>query len=359
MASSARRGGLARVAAIAACLSMATMTTAARAEPTAAERETARGLMDEGRALRDKGDLKEAMKRFKAADDIMHVPTTGIFLARAQAALGLLVEARDTIQSIRRTPVQPKEPAPFTQARAEADELDASLNGRVPALTIVVTPAGGRADVSKATVAIDGLELPPSVVGLPRSVDPGHHVVTAKAGGREARQELDIREGEKKRLELVLAAGGTAGSPGVDQPASTPDARETDAAVAPRSHGPNALTFAGLAVAGAGLGVGVVTGLMALSKQSALQGECANKQCGPSSYADLDSAHTFATVSDVAFAVAGVGAAVAIVSLVIGHAAVESAPPASESRLRVLPWVGAGSGGVAAQWTLDFIAHAH
>jgi hypothetical protein len=344
-----RSGALTRIAAIAACLGVAATTTAARAEPTAADRETARGLMDEGRALRDRGDLKEAMKRFKAADDIMHVPTTGLFLARTQAALGLLVEARDTIQAIRRTPVQPKEPAAFSEARASADALDASLHGRVPALTIVVTSADGRADVSDATVAIDGIELPSSVVGLPRSVDPGHHVVTAKARGSEARQELDIREGEKKRLELALAAGGATGStPSTrdDQPASTPDTHEI-APSGPRSHAPDVWTFAGLAVAAAGVGVGAVTGVMALSKQSTLQGECANKQCGPSSYADLDSAHSLATVSDVAFAVAGGGAAVAIVSLLIGHAAVEPVPPPSESRLRVVPWIGVGAGGVA------------
>jgi hypothetical protein len=106
------------------------------------------------------------------------------------------------------------------------------------------------------------------------------------------------------------------------------------------------LTFAATAMAGVGLGVGAVTGLMALNKQSALQGECANKQCGPSSYTDLDSARTFAIVSDVGFGVAGVGAAVAIVSLVIGHRTDEPAPPVSESRLPVVPWIGAGAGGV-------------
>jgi hypothetical protein len=335
---------LARIAAIAACLSMATVASSARAEPTAAERETARGLMDEGRALSDKGNLKEAMKRFKAADDIMHVPTTGLFLARTQAALGLLVEARDTIQAIRGTPALPREPAPFTEARAQADQLDASLNGRVPALTIVVTSSSGPAATSGATVAIDGIDLPPSVVGLPRSVDPGHHVVTAKAGGHEATQEVDIREGEKKRVELVLAAGDAAASASGDQPASTTDSG------APVSHGPSVLTFVAIGVAGAGLGVGAVTGIMAVSKQSTLQGECANKNCGPSSYTDLDSARTLATVSDVGFAVAGVGAAVAVVSLVIGHRAVEPAPPAPESRLHVVPWIGAGAGGVLGEF---------
>ena len=81
---------------------------AAHADPNAADRETARELMQQGRDLRDKNDLKGALQRFKAADDIMHVPTTALPLAQVQADLGLLVEARDTLaSSLRRTPEKP------------------------------------------------------------------------------------------------------------------------------------------------------------------------------------------------------------------------------------------------------------
>src|SRR5271157_3775010 len=53
----------------------------ASAQVSAADRETARSMMQEGRDLRDKGDLKGALQRFKAADDIMHVPTTSLEVA--------------------------------------------------------------------------------------------------------------------------------------------------------------------------------------------------------------------------------------------------------------------------------------
>ena len=56
---------------------------AARAEPTAADRETARALMQDGRDLRDQGDKSSALARFRAADDIMHVPSTAIRVAKA------------------------------------------------------------------------------------------------------------------------------------------------------------------------------------------------------------------------------------------------------------------------------------
>ena len=94
----------------------------AGAQPSAADRETARSMMQEGRDLREKGDLKGALQRFKAADDIMHVPTTGLEVARTQVSLGLLVEALDTIANIHKVPPAADEPAPFKDARNKADE---------------------------------------------------------------------------------------------------------------------------------------------------------------------------------------------------------------------------------------------
>ena len=92
-------------ATVATCAVVTTWAPLASAEPTAADRETARSLMQEARDLRDKGHVQDALKRFKAADDIMHVPTTGLEVARTQASMGMLVEARDTVANIRKLPV--------------------------------------------------------------------------------------------------------------------------------------------------------------------------------------------------------------------------------------------------------------
>jgi hypothetical protein len=103
---------------------------AAHAQVSGADRETARSMMQEGRDLRDKGDLKGALQRFKSADDIMHVPTTSLEVARTQVALGQLIEALDTIANIRKTPAGADDPAPFKDARVKADELDAQVEGK-------------------------------------------------------------------------------------------------------------------------------------------------------------------------------------------------------------------------------------
>ncbi|HEX3344304.1 MAG TPA: hypothetical protein VHS09_07010 [Polyangiaceae bacterium] len=326
----------------AAVLASLLAASAAQAAPTAADRETARTLMDQGRDLRDKGDLKEALKRFKAADDIMHVPTTALPLAKAQAALGLLVEARDTLAvSMRRTPEKPGDPQPFKDARVEGERLDASLASRVPALTITVK---GAAEGQPPTLSVDDVDVPAAAMALPREVDPGHHVLVAKTATAVGRQEVDVKEGEQKPVEVTLVATG-APAP-TETPVPTPP--ETPVTTTTTSHSPTALTWVGIGLAGAGAVAGTVTGVLSMSKKSALAGECTNAVCGPSSHSDYDSAHTLALVSTIGFIAAGVGAGVAVVTLLVGHGqASEPAEQPPSARLVVRPWIGPGAGGVS------------
>ena len=314
---------------------------AAHADPSAADRETARTLMQQGRELRAKGNPKEALKRFQAADDIMHVPSTGLEVARSQIAIGELVEARDTIAAIRRVPPKPNEPAPFKEARAKAEELDTSLNGRVPSLNISIK---GAAAGDTPTVSIDGEALPLGVIGLPRAVDPGHHVVIAKTAGAEAKQELDVNEGEQKPVELTLVA--VAAPPGTEERSSEPASEPEAPPPATRSHGPTVLTWAGVALAGAGVVAGTVTGLMSMSKKSALQTECKNDVCGPSSYSDYSAANAYATVSTIGFVAAGVGGVVAAITMIVGHREPGAAPPPM-AKSTIQPSIGLGVAGVS------------
>jgi hypothetical protein len=282
-----------------------------------------------------------ALRRFQAADSIMHVPTTGFEVAKTQVALGLVVEALDSIAAIRQTSEKANDPPQFKEARQNADKLEASLEGRVPALTIVVK---GTAAGDTASVTVDDVALPAAVVGLPRKVDPGHHVVVAKTEHAEGKQEVDVTAGQQKEVQITLVA--TATEPVAETPPPSAPAEETPP-VPTTSHGPTALTWVGVALAGAGGAVGSVAGVVSLSKKSLLQNECANMICGPSSYPTLDSANSFATVSTIAFAAAGVGAGVAVVTLLVGHST-SSAAPASQppEGLGVTPWIGLGSAGL-------------
>src|SRR5438067_1428679 len=114
-------------------------TPTALAEPSLSDKETARSLMDDGDAKRDKGDFKSALKSYEAADAIMHVPTTGLEVARAQAQLGLLLEARETLGRVIRLPPKPGEPPPFVAARKTAESLSAEIAARIPSVTVLLT----------------------------------------------------------------------------------------------------------------------------------------------------------------------------------------------------------------------------
>ncbi len=308
-------------------------------EPSAADKETARGLMQSGRAARDKGDLKGALKAFTAADAIMHVPTTGLEVAKAQAALGLLVEARDTALRVTRFPQAANEPAPFKEARDAAAQLNDEVEARIPSLTVNVK---GLPDGVTATVTVDDAALPSEVIGQPRKLDPGHHVVVGKAGGATDKKEIDIAERESKDVALDLT-GASAGA------APTTTATETATAEQPpppagRSGASKAMMIGGFGLAGVGVVAGTITGILSMTKTSSIKQSCTSNQCPPSTYGDIDTANTMATVSTISFIAGGVGAVVGVIGLFTGKPS-EPAAPAPESA-GVEPWVGVGALGL-------------
>ena len=88
---------------------------------------------------------------------------------------------------------------------------------------------------------------------------------------------------------------------------------------------------------------------MSISKKSTLSKDCPNNVCGPADYSTLDSANTLATVSDIAFGLAGAGAVVAVVAIISGHTvspAHTATPPTTGSTLRVAPWISGNAAGL-------------
>lgn len=310
--------------ALGACLCFAVATAAA--EPSAAEKETARKLVKSGRAKRQAGDAKAALEDFEAAHAIMGVPTTGLELGRAQLELGLLVEARDTLLGVARSAPVPRESPLFARSRAEAKELAKDIEPKVPQLTLELAnaPEGVR-------VLVDAAEVPSAALSAPLSLNPGKHVIVARAGEREKRAEVKLDSGQSRTLTLDLS--------GLEQ---SPKKTQRSAPTAVKPSG-SAWVYVGFGVAGAGALVGSVTGIMALSKSSSVKEDCVDGRCPPAAHDDLDSARRYGTVSTLAFVVAGVGAGVGVYALL---ASGESSPERRASRERRLDaWVGPGSVG--------------
>jgi hypothetical protein len=277
------------------------------AQPTASDRETARSLMAEGRDKRDAGDLHAALKAFVAADTIMHVPTTGLEVARTLDQMGQLVEARETLIAVLRIPPQPSDPAPFAEARRAAEALDADLAKRIPSITIEASSELPGA----ITVIVDEQTIPANLVSIPRKLNPGKHVVIAKAAGEEARETFDLAPREQKRVTLRVVKKPPPPPPETHRDPA-PDIGEGPSSNDDTKRPIPLVTWIGLGVGAAGVLSGTITGIISISKTNALEG-CEGDQCPRSQQSDIDSARTFATVADVSFVVAGVGLAVAAV----------------------------------------------
>lgn len=272
---------------------------------SAADRETARSLMDEGDRKREGGDTKAALAAYQAADAIMKVPTTGIEVARTQVALGHLIEAKETLARVLRTPPKRNEPAPFVAARKAAAALDTDVSARIPSLLVTVT-----GNERTASITIDGEAIPPAAASAARKVNPGPHAIVARAGAAEKKQSVVVAERETKTVTIDLPEPKEAPAP-VVAPPPPPESKV--------SAGPKIMTFGGFGVAAVGVGIGAVTGIMSLKQTSDLKKVCPNDGCPASRQSDIDSANKLGNVSTIAFVAGGVGIVFGVVGVVLWH----------------------------------------
>lgn len=306
---------------------------AAHAEqPSAADKETARAQMDRGDEQMEARSYAGALKAYQAADAIMHLPMTGVAVARAQAALGLLVEARDKAMQVARSPVQPGENPAYARARNEATEIANGLASRIPSIQVTIdNPPSG------IVVAVDGAALPAAAALELRKVNPGKHVVTVTGPGIEpSRVDIEVREGARLPVPITLKRLDTA-SPPVKPP---PAPRTPPPPVAPpaSSRGVSPLVYVGFAVGGAGLIAGGITGGVSIAKTSSLADRCSKDVCQPGTAADISTANTLANISNITIGVGLAGVVAGVIGVVISKP--KAAPPAAA---HIEPWIGAGS----------------
>lgn len=292
----------------------------AYAQRSATDIESARQLYNQGVQLRDLGDLKGALEKLKAAHALGNTPITGVELCKTHAALAQPVEAREVCLGVGRIPPLSGETSRSQDARNEAQRIAEEQKPKIATVRLHITgvPAG-----REATVTVDGALVPTAALTEARAVNPGRHDLAAKIGkGAESRSSFDLAPGETKDITLPVQA-----PPVETEPVSTsPSGQPTKL---PPPHRSNGLQTAGFIVAGVGLGIGSVAGLVALSGKSDLDKACTNSQCGTDQHDKLDSAKTWGNVSTVMFVVGGAGL---LVGLYATFTAPKSAAQAPASR---------------------------
>jgi hypothetical protein len=282
--------------------------------------------MDEGKARVKSGELGRALDAYAKAHDIMHVPTTGMALARTHYQMGHLVEARDLALEVQRMPKDEKEPAAFETARKQARELEAQVRGRIPTVKVHI-----RGEPVKR-LTIDDIEVPLVVLNDPIPMNPGSRIIAAyTAEGFEAKTQLALSEKDAKEIELELLPGkgksDATASPATATPRKVTGPSLEGEAGGERTSTANVLIYGGFGLAVVGVIAGGVTGVLAFSKAGTVKDQCENNVCDPAAESDLDSTKSLAMISNISFAAAGVGVVLGIVGLALpkGHASTTAA----------------------------------
>jgi hypothetical protein len=126
--------------------------------------------------------------------------------------------------------------------------------------------------------------------------------VNARVGAMEIAREIESRE--RETVTVVLSFEAAVFRPSVEAPSEQG-----------RSGWPP-LAYVGFGVGAAGIAVGSIAGLLAISSQRLTESKCSGDLCPPSAWADVDRTRSYMTVSTVGFAAGIVGAGVGIGSLI-------------------------------------------
>ena len=310
----------------------------ANAEPSAADRATARSLADEGyTALQDK-HYAEAADRFSRADALVHAPTLTLDWARALVGLAQFVEAQERYELIIREGVAAKAPASWQRALGDAK---AELNRLKPRLSWVTIHVTGS---KEANVTVDGVPVPAAAIGVRRAINPGMHDVAVTAKGYLGKREaFKLGEGEEGSVVFALELDPEQQAvPAVVR--STAPVESSHAAPAARSRAP---AYAALGVAGAGFVVGGITGILALGKRSTLQEHCPVPDECPDEYSDTVSAYqTLGIISGAGFVVGVAGAVTGLTLLLLE----DKSASAVNRGFIVRPYLGVGSIGAVGRF---------
>jgi hypothetical protein len=283
----------------------------ARAEEPARDPAAAEVLFRAGRAAAEKNDYEAACPKFRESQRLDPAPGTELNIADCEEHRGKLATAWELFTRVARE-------LPVADDRVKlATSHAAALEKRIPRLTLTIGPGAP----SGTTLRRDELDVGAASLGVPLPVDPGKHVVVARAPGRRDRTlNLDVTEGEQKTLEVVPGPEGEAPKP----------PQETDGRGTRRTLG-----FVAGGVGAAGIVVFAVTGALVLANKSTVDQHCNGRLCDRPGFDAAQSGQTLGMVSGGSLIAGGV-------LLGVGAALVLTSGPDKKPASALLPSAGPG-----------------
>jgi len=291
-----RRALATMILAWAAVCTSSTPSLAVEEAPDIAARRAAAGrLADEGFDQLSKNRCDEALETFRRADETLHSPMFIVFIARAERCLGRLVEAQSHLQGVVDEKLADYAPDSFWQAKQTAQKELNALQPHVPTWTLRVAGA----TLSQVSVRLDGEPVDAVALREAQPINPGQHEVEAETlDGRSGKASFTAAEGESAAVEVDLGDGAIDDPPPDDPPDDGPGWTSSPYLPAGLAYG----------VGGAGLIMGVVTGVIFMGRASDLKDKCPDDRCPPEEEEEGDAVSTLGTISTVGFVIAGVGA---------------------------------------------------
>ena len=277
-----------------------------------------------GYALKQDGKCGEAVAHFQRSHDLDPAkPKPLLNLADCEQRLGDLVGAREHF-------VQGRDLARHAnddELVAAATEQLAGVERRLPHLIIRLEATAPAASI----VTLDGATVESSRLGVPEAVNPGKHMITARAPGwTDKSVELPLGEGASQTIEV--APLGLPANPYV--PPSPLDAKEMPSTW-------DAREIASLGVSGVGvvaIGIGSAFGVIAISNKNAsnANGHCDATGCDPTGKSLRNAALGDATASSwlIGLGLAAIAGGVAL------YVTAPTVPTRSTAHVEVLPLAG-------------------
>lgn len=248
---------------------------------SAEEKAAARSLATQGAEALGSGKFADAIDLVSRAESIVHAPTHLLMIGRAQVGLGKLVAARETFLKLTREELAAGAPDAFKNAQAAARDELAAIEPKVASLRIVLDGLGAK----KVTVKMDDQPVPLALIGVFRPVDPGkHEIAVFPVGQSPVKGAVDIKDGEKKDLKLLIPEGppptgvpvNAADNPDAVKPVAPPPVAPPPTRDQAESKFMSPLRGAGMGVAALGV-AGVVVGGIFMAKSGSTQSQADDK----------------------------------------------------------------------------------
>jgi tetratricopeptide (TPR) repeat protein len=297
---------------------------AVHAQAAASDKAAAEALFDRGLGLMREGKLEEACIQLERSQAIERGIGTMLYLAECYEKLGRTASAWAMFReasSAARAEGQPD------RAKSGTDRA-AALAPRLSMLTIQVAP---EAAIAGFLLTRNDIPVGQGLWNVPVPVDPGDHILEAKAPGHRpwSGQVTVGTEADSVTVRVpVLEVDPNAAVVVAASDPTAPDARVAPESKPPADSWPVQRTI-GIVVGSVGvvgLGVGGYFGARAMSEQNTVDDDCSNGVCnsaaGAEAYDNADQAATLANVFLIG------GAALAVTGVVVYlTASTESSEP--------------------------------